>query len=253
MDLTTLMLCAAAGFFAQILGGALGMGYGVSSSMLLMSFGIPPVFVSASINTAELFTGGFTGLLHFRMGNVDNTLFRKLLVGGVLGAIVGTFILVQVPGDTLKPFIAVYLFIVGSIIIYKTINPPQPRQVTRYIYRLGMLGGFCDAIGGGGWGAIVTSTLLVRGNNPRLTIGSVNAARFFVSLVTAIALLTFIPFADVAVMVIGLILGGMLAAPMATILCSRVPPRTLMGVAGVVILLLSVSTLIISITTAATV
>jgi uncharacterized membrane protein YfcA len=249
MDLTTMILCAIAGFFAQILGGALGMGYGVTCSMMLMTFGIPPVFVSASINTAELFTGGFTGVLHARMGNVDQTLFRKLLVFGVIGAIFGTFILVQVPGDVLKPFIAVYLFIVGAIIIYKTINPPQPREVTTYIRRLGLLGGFCDAIGGGGWGAIVTSTLLVRGNNPRVTIGSVNAARFFVSLVTSIALLAIIPISEVAVMIIGLIIGGMLAAPMATLLCSRVAPRTLMGVAGVVILLLSVSTMVISITT----
>lgn len=249
MDVTMLILCAVAGFFAQILGGALGMGYGVTSSMIMMSFGIPPVFVSASINTAELFTGGFTGILHAKSGNVDHVLFRKLLISGVFGAIIGTFILINIPGDILKPFIAFYLFVVGSIIIYKTINPPQPRKVTTYIHRLGTLGGFCDAIGGGGWGAIVTSTLMVRGNDPRMTIGSVNAARFFISLVTSIALLSIIPFHEVGVMILGLIIGGMLSAPFATMLTSRVPARTLMGAAGVVILFLSVSTIVISIST----
>jgi len=247
MDMTILILCVVAGFIAQVLGGALGMGYGVTCSMMLMSFGIPPVFVSASINTAEIFTGGFTGLLHLKLGNVDHILFRKLVVSGVAGALVGTFILVQIPGDILKPFIAVYLFIMGTVIIYKTINQPQPREVTTHILPIGAVGGFCDAVGGGGWGAIVTSTLLVRGNNPRMTIGSVNASRVFISLATSVVLLTIIPFSEVMVMIFGLILGGIVAAPMATLLCSRVPARTLMGAAGVVILLLSVTTMVISI------
>jgi len=168
------------GFAAQLIDGAIGMAYGVSSNAFLLSLGIPPAVSSASVHIAEVFTTGVSGLSHLKFGNVSRKLVARLIIPGIVGGVVGAFILTQIPGDVIKPFISIYLAIMGCYIIWKIFRKKKGfTEVEKGVGILAVVGGFFDAIGGGGWGPIVTSTLVARGNHPRYTIGSVNASEFF--------------------------------------------------------------------------
>ena len=231
------------GFVAQMIDGALGMAYGVSSTTFLLSLGVSPALASASVHTAEVATTAISGLSHLRLGNVDRELFSRLLIPGVIGGVVGAYILTSVPGDVIKPIISMYLLLMGLVILRKSFVPPRedvpPR---RHLAPLGLIGGFFDAIGGGGWGPIVTSTLVATGNHPRFAIGSVNIAEFFVTVCESV---TF--FLTLGAMrwetVLGLLVGGVAAAPLAAYVCARLPARTLMRLVGSLIVLLSLRTL----------
>lgn len=244
MGLNNFLTFVIAGFIAQLIGGALGMGYGISSNLLLMSFGVPPAVATASIHVAELFTAGASGFTHWKLDNVDKALFQRLAISGVIGAVVGAFLLTQIPGQIIRPYIAIYLLVMGLVILYKGFRKAQLRPITTHIAPLGMVGAFFDAIGGGGWGTIVASTLLARGNHPRKTVGSVTLARFFVSLSVSITLLGVVSLSQTLWMILGLIMGGLLAAPLAVMLTSRIPVRALMLLAGSLIVLLSLSVFI---------
>ena len=235
----------AVGFFAQIIDGTLGMAYGVSSTSFLLGLGIPPAAASASVHTAEIFTTAASGLAHLRFGNVNKALLPKLLVPGIIGAVLGAYILTSLPGKTIKPFIAAYLLVMGVIILRKAIKPLAEKEVNTHVVPLGLAGGFFDAIGGGGWGPIVTSTLLARGNHLRFTVGTVNMAEFFV---TCAASLTFIITIGLThwQLILGLLLGGVIASPLAAIICKKLPAKSLMLMVGVLILLLSLRTLYLS-------
>jgi uncharacterized protein len=172
----------AAGFVAQLVDGALGMAYGVTASSILLGFGLPVVTTSATVHTAECFTTGVSALSHRAFGNVSGLLFRRLVVPGVLGAILGAVVLSSFPNDVFKPFVFAYLIGMGALIVFKAFREFLPRPITTNLIPLGFFGAFLDAWGCGGWGPIVASTLLVRGNDPRKTVGTVNAAEFFVTL-----------------------------------------------------------------------
>lgn len=230
------------GFIAQMIDGALGMAYGVTSTTFLLSLGIPPVAASASVHTAEIFASGASGLAHLRFGNVDKKLFRKLLIPGIIGGILGAYILTAVPGKTIKPFITFYLLIMGLIILGKAFKKIEEKEVETKLLPLGICGGFFDAVGGGGWGPIVTSTLVARGHNPRFSIGSVNLAEFFVTVAEVATFLTIIGLVHWQI-IVGLIIGGVLAAPLAAYVCKRVPPRALMIMVGLLIMVLSIRTI----------
>ena len=230
------------GFIAQMIDGALGMAYGVTSTTFLLSLGIPPVAASASVHTAEIFASGASGLAHLRFGNVDKKLFRKLLIPGIIGGILGAYILTTVPGKTIKPFIAFYLLIMGLIILGKAFKKIEEKEVETKLLPLGICGGFFDAVGGGGWGPIVTSTLVARGHNPRFSIGSVNLAEFFVTVAEVATFLTIIGLVHWQI-IVGLIIGGVLAAPLAAYVCKRLPPRALMIMVGLLIMVLSIRTI----------
>ncbi|NIM02803.1 TSUP family transporter [bacterium] len=230
------------GFVAQIIDGALGMAYGVTSTTFLLSIGIPPVAASASVHTAEIFASGASGLAHLRFGNVDKKLFKRLLIPGVMGGILGAYILTAVPGEAIKPFIAFYLLIMGLIILRRAFKKVEEKEVKTKILPLGISGGFFDAIGGGGWGPIVTSTLVARGHNPRFSIGSVNLAEFFVTVAEVATFLTIIGLVHWHI-IIGLIIGGVLAAPLAAYVCKRIPSRALMIIVGLLIMALSIRTI----------
>ena len=230
------------GFIAQIIDGALGMAYGVTSTTFLLSLGIPPVAASASVHTAEIFASGASGLAHLRFGNVDKKLFKKLLIPGIMGGILGAYILTVVPGKTIKPFIAFYLLIMGLIILRKAFKKIEEKEVKTKLLPLGVSGGFFDAVGGGGWGPIVTSTLVARGHNPRFSIGSVNLAEFFVTIAEVATFLTIIGLVHWQI-IVGLIIGGVLAAPLAAYVCRRLPPRALMIMVGLLIVALSIRTI----------
>ena len=230
------------GFIAQIIDGALGMAYGVSSNSFLLSLGIPPAAASASVHTAEVFTTFVSGVSHLKFGNVDKKLFKKLLIPGIIGGVLGAYILTAVPGKTIKPFVGFYLLIMGVMILRKALKKIEERRVETKLLPLGAAGGFFDAIGGGGWGPIVTSTLMARGHNPRRTIGSVNLSEFFVTVAEAVTFFTILGLVHWQV-IVGLLIGGVLAAPLAAYVCKRLPARALMIIVGTLIMVLSVRTI----------
>jgi len=230
------------GFIAQIIDGALGMAYGVSSTTFLLSMGIPPAMASAGVHTAEIFISGISGLSHLKLGNVDKKLFIKLLIPGVIGGAVGAYILTAIPAKMIKPFVAFYLLIMGIMILRKALKKTEKKNVKTILFPLGLLGGFFDAIGGGGWGPIVTSTLVARGSNPRFAIGSVNLAEFFVSITEVATFLTTIGLVQWQI-ILGLVIGGVLAAPLAAYICKRLPSKILMIIVGILIIVLSIRTI----------
>ena len=240
-----IVVFAIVGFVAQLIDGALGMAYGVSSNTFLLSVGVPPAAASASVHAAEIFTTAVSGLSHWRLGNVDRELLRRLLIPGVAGGVVGAYLLTSVPGDTIKPFIAVYLVVMGLVIILKAVRRQQTTETRSHLVPLGLAGGFFDAIGGGGWGPIVTSTLVARGNAPRYVIGSVNLSEFFVTLSESVVFILTIGLVHWQV-IAGLIIGGVIAAPLAAYVCKRVPTRPLMILIGILIIALSIRTVILS-------
>lgn len=233
------------GFLAQMVDGTLGMAYGISATTVLLALGVSPAVASASVHVAKVATAAISGLSHFRLGNVDAFLVKRLVIPGVIGAVIGGYILVSIPGETIKPFVAFYLLIMGLFILLKAFRKVQPREVRTHLIPLGLVGGFLDAIGGGGWGPVVVSTLVARGNNPRYTIGSVNLAEFFVALAASITFVMTIGLSYWQA-IVGLALGGAIAAPIAAYACKRAPTRFLMVLVGILILVLSISTLVIA-------
>lgn len=233
-----------AGFVAQLIDGALGMAYGVSCTTLLLNLGIPPAVATASVHTAEVFTTGASGLSHLYLGNVDKKLFLRLILPGVIGSVVGAYLISEVfDGKVIKPYIAVYLLILGIIILLKSFRIPKPVERVRYVSALGLTGGFLDAVGGGGWGPIVTSNIVNQGNNPRETVGTVNTAEFFVAFFSTGVFLFFVG-VDSWQVVAGLIAGGLLAAPFGALLVRNISAKKLMFLVGLIIILTQSYTLI---------
>ncbi|HSK88660.1 MAG TPA: sulfite exporter TauE/SafE family protein [Anaerolineales bacterium] len=243
----TILLYVLVGFAAQMIDGALGMAYGVSSNTFLLSVGVPPAIASASVHVAETFTTAVSGFSHWKLGNVDKDLFKKLIIPGVLGAMLGAYLLAEVvDGNVIKPYISAYLLIMGIVILVKALRSnPNEQKVTSHISILGAIGGFFDAIGGGGWGPIVTTTLVARGNNTRFTIGSVNSSEFFITFSQSVIFI-FALFSDLVanwMVIVGLLLGGIIAAPFAAIVTKKLPVRWLMGMVGLLIIGLSIRTI----------
>jgi uncharacterized protein len=235
------------GFIAQMIDGSLGMAYGVSASTFLMSFGVPPAAASASIHTAEVFTSGVSGLSHLKFGNVNMKLFKSLLIPGVLGAIAGAYILTAFEqyNVIIRPIVASYTLLLGIVIITKAVMNHRDKKPTKNIHALAGFGGFMDSIGGGGWGPIVASTLIAKGRSPRYTIGSVNLAEFFVSFASSLTFFATIGLSYLGI-IAGLILGGILAAPVAASLTQKLPLKTMMIFVGGLVSLASIRLIVIS-------
>ncbi len=232
-----------AGFIAQIIDGALGMAYGVTASSLLLSFGVPPAATSATVHASECFTTGASAMSHHAFGNVDRFLFRRLLVPAVIGAVIGAYILSRLSGEALTPYVSAYLIIMGLVIIAKAFMQFPPRNVTSHLVPLGFVGALLDAMGGGGWGPIVASNLIARGNNIRITVGSVNAVEFFVTLAASATFLVTLGLTHWEI-ILGLALGGVMAAPLGAWLSTHIPVRPFMVFVGVLIVLDSVRNLL---------
>lgn len=232
-----------AGFVAQMIDGALGMAYGVSCTSLLLWFGIPPKLASASVHTSEIFTTGVSGLSHIKFDNIDKRLFFQIVVTGVVGAVIGAYLISSFfDGDLIKPYISVYLLILGLYILSKAFKKKSKEVPTDVKVKraplLAFFGGLLDAIGGGGWGPIVTSNLLTQGKNPRHTIGTVNTAEFFVTYF-ATAVFIFLLGVQHFEIVLGLIIGGVIAAPLGAYIASRVNHRVLLILVGILVVLTS--------------
>lgn len=229
------------GLGAQIIDGALGMAYGITATTFLLYGGVSPAVATASVHLAEVFTTGFSGISHWRFGNIDKKLFKKLLLPGVAGVIVGSWIITSIDGNAIKPWISLYLLSMGIWILIKAFrkNIIAAKNLPRHLKSLAFTGGFVDSVGGGGWGPVVTTSLVGRGHDPRLTIGSVNAAEFFLALTGAISFSILGAFTHWQV-IAGLVMGGLFAAPFAAWLCKKLHAKTLLIMVGVLISGLSI-------------
>lgn len=233
------VLLALVGFCAQLVDGALGMAFGLISTSALLALGLPPAHASAAAHTAELATTAVSGVSHLAHGNVDRRLLVRLALAGAAGGSLGAFVLSNVDGSAIRPFVAAYLLVMGVLILLRVARSARGTDVSPAgAAPLGLVGGFLDAIGGGGWGPMVTSTLIGSGHAPRKVIGSVNTSEFFV---TGAVSATFFGQLGGAHLwsVAGLIAGGVLAAPLAGYLVKRVRPEPLMVAVGIIISLLA--------------
>ncbi|NMA49026.1 MAG: sulfite exporter TauE/SafE family protein [Tissierellia bacterium] len=243
-----LLLFILVGFFAQIIDGALGMAYGVSSTTFLLSTGVTPAIASASVHIAEIFTTFVSGISHFKFGNVDKSLFKKLVIPGVIGGAVGAYVLTSVPGNKIAPFVSIYLLVMGIRILYKAYRNSVETKSFDYkkVPFLAFIGGCFNAIGGGGWGPIVTTTLISNGHCPRKSIGTVNASEFFVTIAEVIVFLSVLKIQNLEV-VLGLIIGGIIGAPLAAYVCKKIPTKALMAIVGILIMLLSIRNILLAV------
>lgn len=236
-----------AGFLAQLVDGALGMGYGVTSTTILLSMGVNLAAISGSIHTAEMFASGASGYSHYKFGNVNKKLFKILVIPGVIGAIIGAICLKEF-GEShskyLRPVLASYTMFLGLRILYNAFRKQQqkPKKFKRY----GMLagaGGFLDSFGGGGWGPIVTTTLITKGRSPRFVIGSVSLTEFFVTLASALTFFTLMGVSHWQV-IVALIIGGLIAAPLAARLAGKLPKKTALILLGCLVIFWSIRIII---------
>ena len=242
VTLPDLLPYIAAGFAAQIIDGALGMAFGaISSSLLVGVLGVAPAQASASVHFAEVFTTGASGLSHAFFRNIDWALFRRLALPGILGGVVGAYVITNIDASTARPLVMAYLLLIGLSLILRTLRYPNPRfEDPRIVAPLGLAGGFMDAAGGGGWGPVVTSNLLLQGADPRKTIGTVNTAEFFLTSAISITFILQLGLAAFTLATLGLLLGGVIAAPFGAALARHVRPRLLLGLVGTVLVLTSV-------------
>lgn len=224
---------AAIGFCAQMIDGALGMAFGVIASTSLIAFGTPPAFASAAVHAAEVVTTGISGASHILHRNVDWSLFRQLAVPGVIGGCLGAYVLTGLPEEVVKPLVTVYLALMALLIFLRVAS--RLRSSWNFpAAAVGGGGGFLDAIGGGGWGPIVASTLLAKGDAPRSTIGSVNTTEFVVTTAISITFFTQLDLSSYGNAVLGLVIGGALAAPVAGYLVKIMPTRLALVLVGTV-------------------
>ncbi len=228
----------AIGFAAQIVDGALGMAFGVIASTLLVSvMGVPPARASAGVHLVEMFTTGASGLSHIAVRNVDWKLFARIAVPGIIGGVLGAYVLSNVAASVARPLVMLYLTTLGFYILYKALTyPPQPRvRSARVAVPLGFVGGFMDASGGGGWGPIVTSNLLIQGTDPRRTIGTVNTAEFLLTTAISITFILTLGFEAFTKVTGGLLIGGIMAAPFGALVARHLPIRSLLLLVGIVL------------------
>jgi len=244
IDLAAILPFIAIGFAAQVIDGALGMAFGLINSTLLVSMlGMPPALASASVHAVETFTTAASGVSHIYHRNVDWPLFRRLVIPGVIGGVLGAYVLSNVDAAVAKPFVMAYLAAIGLFLLYRAWRGALTVQSPKIVAPLGLAGGFLDAAGGGGWGPVVTSNLLVQGSAPRTTIGTVNTSEFFLTVTVSITFLTQMGLAAFTLATLGLLIGGLVAAPLGGVLAKRVPARPLMAMVGTLLTLTSAYTI----------
>jgi siroheme synthase-like protein len=234
-----------AGFLAQLVDGALGMGYGLTSATILLSTGINPAAISGSIHTAEMFASGASGYSHYKFGNVNKKLFKILLIPGVIGAIAGAILLVflgEKYSDYIRPILASYTLFLGLKILLNAFRKPSPQKKFKHYGPLAGLGGFLDSFGGGGWGPIVTTTLITKGRSPRFVIGTVSLTEFFVTIASAFTFFTLLGVSHWQT-ILALIIGGFIAAPIAARLAGKLPRKASFILLGLLVIVWSLKIL----------
>ncbi|MBW8840260.1 MAG: sulfite exporter TauE/SafE family protein [Sphingomonadales bacterium] len=230
----------AIGFAAQLVDGALGMAFGLINSTLLISvMGLPPRVASASVHAVETFTTAASGISHVLHRNVNWRLFARLVIPGMIGGVLGAYVLSSIDASVARPFVMAYLSAIGLYLLFRAWRGRVEPRTPKVIEPLGLVGGFLDAAGGGGWGPVVTSNLLVQGSSPRETIGTVNTAEFFLTSTISATFIFTLGFAAFTLQTLGILIGGLLAAPLGGWLAKKVPARPLMAMVGVLLTLTS--------------
>lgn len=243
-DLSAILPFIAIGFGAQLVDGAIGMAFGVITNTLLVSvMGMSPAQASARVHIVEMFTTAASGISHVLHKNVDWKLFSRLAIPGVIGGVIGAYVLTNIDAAVAKPFVMVYLSGIGIYLLYRAWGYTHEHRQPKVIAPLGFIGGFLDAAGGGGWGPVVTSNLLIQGSSPRMTVGTVNTTEFFLTTAVSITFITQIGFEAFTAATLGLLIGGLLAAPFGAYLAKRIPPQRLMLMVGVILTMTSLFSL----------
>lgn len=236
IDLVYLLPFIAVGFAAQLVDGALGMAFGVITNTLLVAvLGVPPATASQRVHIVECFTTATSGISHLLHGNVDKKLFVRLLVPGMIGGVAGAYVLTSLDAAVVKPYVLLYLSSIGLYILWRGLFYPPKIREAKHVAPLGLFGGFLDAAGGGGWGPVVTSNLLIQGADPRKVVGTVNTVEFFLTLTVSAAFIWHLGFADVAGATLGLLIGGIAAAPIGAWAAKHFPPKQMLILVGVVL------------------
>ncbi len=239
-DLAALLPFIAVGFAAQLVDGALGMAFGVISNTLLVGvLGVPPALASQRVHVVECFTTGVSGISHLIHRNIDGRLFLRLVIPGVIGGFIGAYLLSNLEADVVKPFVLTYLTGIGLYLLWRGLMYPPKLKEAKFVAPLGLVGGFLDAAGGGGWGPVVTSNLLIQGADPRKVVGTVNSAEFFLTVTISAAFIYHLGIADLAGATLGLLIGGLLAAPLGAWAAKHFPAKQMLILVGVVLTLTS--------------
>lgn len=226
------------GFIASLIDGCIGMAYGVFLTSSFTFLGYPLLIASSSVHLSEMFVAFFSAISHFKLGNMDMKIIKKILIPGVIGGIFGAYFLSNTNIKWLNTLVAIYLFFVGIYVLIKSFS--NERKVSfRKLPLIGFIGGFVDAVGGGGWGPIVNGTLLAKGINPRKTIGSVNIVEFFVTFFQSMVFFYFVGF-DIIKIVFFLSVGGALATPIAAFIVKKVNTKILMRLVAFVIISINI-------------
>ncbi|MGX5390000.1 sulfite exporter TauE/SafE family protein [Bacillus thuringiensis] len=236
-----LIIFALVGFLAQLIDGSLGMAYGVSTSTLLLTFGIAPAMASASVHLSEIVTTAVSGVSHIKFGNVDKKALFRLIIPGAIGGFIGACFLSSLPGDVVKPFISLFLMLLGLYILARFLFMSKENKQKKFLelsrkqaIPLGLIAGFADATGGGGWGPITTPILMLKkGVEARKVIGTVDTSEFVIAVATTIGFLISLGWEAVNwYWVIALMIGGIFAAPIAAWLVQKLPNYILGVVVG---------------------
>ncbi|TIX49416.1 sulfite exporter TauE/SafE family protein [Alteraurantiacibacter aquimixticola] len=239
-DWVSLLPYIAVGFAAQLVDGALGMAFGVISNALMVGvLGVAPAVASQRVHVVECFTTATSGISHLLNGNIDKALFWRLLLPGIAGGVLGAYVLTSVDAEVVRPFVLAYLTGIGIYLLYRGFTyPPAPKR-PRHVAVLGLTGGFLDAAGGGGWGPVVTSNLLVQGAEPRKVVGTVNAVEFFLTVTISAAFIMQLGFADLAGATLGFLIGGVAAAPIGAFAARHFSTRLMLLTVGLALTLTS--------------
>ncbi|WP_442591152.1 TSUP family transporter [Pedobacter sp. AW31-3R] len=237
----------AGGFLFALVDGAIGMSYGVTSTAFSLSMGIPPASASMGVHLSEILSNGIAGWMHYKMGNINWKLFKLLIVPGILGAVAGAFLLSSLEhySHYTKPFVSLYTLILGGIILSKAFNVKSKKnggKITK-IPLLGLFGGFIDAVGGGGWGSIVLSSLIAGGRNARFSLGTVKLTRFFIALMSSLTFITMLNSAHWEA-IGGLVIGSALAAPIAARVSNRISVKSIMVAVGIIVVVVSLRSIL---------
>jgi siroheme synthase-like protein len=232
-----------AGFIFAMIDGAIGMSYGVTSTTFSLSMGIPPASASTAVHISEILSNGIAGWMHFKMGNINKKLFKLLIIPGVIGAVSGAYLLSSLEhySQYTKPIVSIYTLILGLVILKKAFNVNKIISADKKIKKIGVLGftgGFIDAVGGGGWGSIVLSSLIAGGRNARYSLGTVKLSRFFIALMSSLTFVTMLSGLHWYA-VAGLVIGSAIASPIAARVSNKISAKTIMVAVGIIVILVS--------------
>lgn len=238
----------AGGFVFAMIDGAIGMSYGVTSTSFSLFMGIPPASASMGVHLSEILSNGIAGWMHYKMGNINWKLFKMLIIPGILGAVAGAYLLSSLEhySNYTKPFVSLYTLILGGVILSKAFNISRKKigGKIKKIPLLGLFGGFIDAVGGGGWGSIVLSSLIAGGRNARFSLGTVKLTRFFIALMSSLTFISMLKSSHWEA-VAGLVIGSALAAPIAARVSNRISAKSIMVSVGIIVILVSLRSIVV--------